>query len=248
MNKFDDLSFEIVLNDITRSERTRLLKQEMTSNIAHELRTPVTSVRGYLETVLDLPLDDEKKKYFIQKAYEQTIVLSELIQDMSLITKIEEAPQSLALEDVDVSALLDKLRLDMLTVMKDKGVEMNFVVPDNLVVRGNMSLLYSIFRNLTDNSIRYAGEGVKIFINVYNEDKNYYYFSFYDTGVGVADERHLKRLFERFYRISDGRTRDTGGSGLGLSIVKNAVAFHKGTIIAKNRKEGGLEFLFQIHK
>ena len=248
VNKFDDLSFEIVLNDITKSERTRLLKQEMTSNIAHELRTPVTSVRGYLETVLDLPLDDEKKKYFIQKAYEQTIVLSELIQDMSLITKIEEAPQSLALEDVDVSALLDKLRLDMLTVMKDKGVEMNFVVPDNLVVRGNMSLLYSIFRNLTDNSIRYAGEGVKIFINVYNEDKNYYYFSFYDTGVGVADERHLKRLFERFYRISDGRTRDTGGSGLGLSIVKNAVAFHKGTIIAKNRKEGGLEFLFQIHK
>ena len=80
------------------------------------------------------------------------------------------------------------------------------------------------------------------------EDKDYYYFSFYDTGVGISDEKHLKRLFERFYRVNEGRTRDTGGSGLGLSIVKNAIAFHNGSIIAKNRKEGGLEFLFKLKK
>jgi len=76
----------------------------------------------------------------------------------------------------------------------------------------------------------------------------FYYFSFYDTGVGIADESHLNRLFERFYRINEGRTRDTGGSGLGLSIVKNSVAFHKGSITVKNRKDGGLEFLFKISR
>lgn len=95
---------------------------------------------------------------------------------------------------------------------------------------------------------QYAGEGIEIRVSKYKEDKDFYYFSFYDTGIGIYDETHLTRLFERFYRINEGRTRDTGGTGLGLSIVKNAVAFHKGTITAKNRKEGGLEFLFQLHK
>ena len=123
---------------------------------------------------------------------------------------------------------------------------MQWHVPEDLTVKGNQNLLYAIFRNLADNAIRYAGENINIRITKYNEDKDFYYFSFYDTGIGIADEIHLNRLFERFYRINEGRTRDSGGSGLGLSIVKNAVAFHKGTITVKNRKEGGLEFIFQL--
>jgi len=123
---------------------------------------------------------------------------------------------------------------------------MQWNIPDDLTVNGNQNLLYAVFRNLTDNVIRYAGENIKIRISMYNEDKDFYYFSFYDTGCGIANENHLNRLFERFYRINEGRTRDSGGSGLGLSIVKNAVAFHKGSITVKNRKEGGLEFLFTV--
>lgn len=79
------------------------------------------------------------------------------------------------------------------------------------------------------------------------EDTRYFYFTYSDTGSGV-EERHLSRLFERFYRVNEGRTRDSGGSGLGLAIVKNAVLFHKGEIIAKNRKGGGLEFVFTLKK
>ena len=248
VNIFGDNGFEIILNDITRPEKTRLLKQEMTGNIAHELRTPVTSIRGYLETILEQPLTEEQKRYFMNQAFNQTIVLSELIQDMSLITKMEEAPQSFHLEYVNISLLLEELKKDMALSLQEKSIQMEWNIPTGLEVNGNRNLLYSVFRNLTDNVIRYAGNDVKIWICKYNEDKDFYYFSYADTGVGISGEHHLNRLFERFYRINEGRTRDSGGSGLGLSIVKNAIAFHKGIIIVKNRPGGGLEFLFKIQK
>ncbi len=248
INRFEDGSFEITLNDITSQEKTRLLKQEMTGNIAHELRTPVTTVRGYLETLLEQSPDPARQRLFLEKAYSQTLVLSELIRDISLITKIEEAPQLFSLETVGIRSLLEELRSDLETDLQEKNIRMEWTVGAGVEVSGNRHLLYSIFRNLTDNAIRYAGDGVTIFVSKYNEDAQFYYFSFADNGVGIADEQHLGRLFERFYRVGEGRTRDTGGSGLGLSIVRNAVAFHKGTIVAKNRPEGGLEFLFSLPK
>ena len=245
VNVFDDKSFEIVLNDVTKKEATRRMKQEMIGNITHELRTPVTGIRGCLETILEHQLEPEKKQYFIERAYNQVLALSEIIQDMSLITKIEDAPQSFKLEEVSISVLLEQLKMDLEIPLQEKNINMTWNT-ENVVVKGNHNLIYSIFRNLTDNAIRYAGTNVNIFVNKYNEDKDYYYFSFSDNGNGIPDEQHLNRLFERFYRITEGRTRDTGGSGLGLSIVKNAISFHKGTIVAKNKQDGGLEFLFNL--
>jgi signal transduction histidine kinase len=247
-NIFDDESFEIILNDITKQEKTRLLKQEMTGNITHELRTPVTGIRGCLETVLKYELAREQEKYFIQQAYNQTVNLSELIQDMSLISKIEAAPRFFKLEQVVIKELLEELKNDLDISLREKSIEMVWNITDEIIVKGNRNLLYSIFRNLTDNVIRYAGTSIRIEINKYAEDKGFYYFSYSDTGAGIPEEQHLSRLFERFYRINEGRTRDTGGSGLGLSIVKNAVSLHKGTIVAKNRTNGGLVFLFSLQK
>ena len=246
-NIFDDRSFEIILNDITKEEETRRMKQEMTGNITHELRTPVTGIRGCLETILEHQLDPGKKQYFIERAYNQILALSEIIQDMGLLTKIEEAPNSFKLETVSISELLENLQKDLEIPLQEKNIRMKWNAK-NVMVKGNHNLLYSIFRNLTDNVIRHAGTNVNIFINTYNEDKDFYYFSYSDTGTGIPGEQHLNRLFERFYRINEGRTRDTGGSGLGLSIVKNAISFHKGTIIAKNRSDEGLEFLFNLPK
>ena len=247
VNVFNDSSFEIIINNITNQEKNRLLKQEMTGNITHELRTPVTGIRGYLETVLNNPLDKEKERYFIERAYNQTLTLSELINDMGLLAKIDDLPHSFAVETIYIKQLLDELRTDLEIPLCEKNITMEWNIADNVFVRGNRNLLYSIFRNLTDNVIRYAGNDINIFVNIYNEDANFYYFSYTDNGTGI-DEQHLNRLFERFYRINEGRTRETGGSGLGLSIVKNAVAFHRGTIVAKNRIDGGLEFLFSLCK
>ncbi|MDR3261176.1 MAG: two-component sensor histidine kinase [Tannerella sp.] len=248
VNIFNDKSFEIIINDITRQEKTRRLKQDMTGNITHELRTPVTGIRGCLETVLEHPLTPEKKDYFIRNAYNQVLVLSELIQDMSLLTRIEDAPQSFRLEAVVIRDLLEDIKKDFQIPLQDKHIGMEWNIAGDVVVRGNRNLLYSIFRNLTDNVVRYAGNDIRIQVYKYNEDRNFYYFSYSDTGTGIPDEQHLSRLFERFYRVDKGRTRDMGGSGLGLSIVKNSIFFHKGTIVAKNRKGGGLEFLFKLPK
>ncbi|MBD8389068.1 ATP-binding protein [Dysgonomonas sp. BGC7] len=244
---FEDNSFEITIKDISRTEKTRLMKQEMTNNIAHELRTPVTSLRGYLETLSTQQLPSEKQAQFIERAYQQSIRLSNLIDDVSLISKIEEASSQFTLEKVNLSQLINDVRIDLLDRLEANDIKLNISVNDHLVINGNYTLLYSIFRNLFDNSINYAGQHIVININNYMEDNEFVYFTYCDTGRGV-EEQYLPRLFERFYRVNEGRTRDTGGSGLGLSIVRNAVIFHKGEIQVKNRLEGGLEFFFTLKK
>lgn len=245
---FEDKNFEIYISDITKAEKRRLLKQEMTNNIAHELRTPVTSIRGYLETILSLdPKDEERRRIFMDRAYVQTIRLSELIQDISMLTKIEEASDRFEKEPVYMKPLFDELGSDLAEKFREKDIRYNVNVADNVVIYGSRTLLYSIFRNLAENSISYGGNSIQITLHCYMETEDAIYFEFYDTGVGV-EEKHLVRIFERFYRVNEGRTRDAGGSGLGLSIVKNAVLFHKGNIVARNRPEGGLLFLITFPK
>ncbi|MCL1967651.1 MAG: ATP-binding protein [Fibromonadales bacterium] len=246
MNVFEDKSFEIILVDITAKEKTRRLKQEMTGNIAHELRTPVTSISGFLEILLNNNIAAEKRQEYLQRAFAQTKILSELISDMSLLTKIDGKAQSLHLENVNVSRLIAKVYADISAAMEEKGVKINSDIPQDIVISGNSSLLYSIFRNLADNVLRHAGSNVDIDIKVHEIKEGKVYFIFADNGKGIEDESHLNRLFERFYRVHEGRTRDTGGSGLGLSIVKNAVLFHGGTISVRKGKEKGLEFLFSL--
>ncbi len=151
------------------------------------------------------------------------------------------------MEQVNLSLLLDELRIDMASKLKENNIALSISVDNDLVIHGNYTLLYSIFRNLMDNSISYGGSNIEVHINNYMKDDKYVYFSFYDTGSGVP-EQYLGRLFERFYRVNEGRTRDSGGSGLGLSIVKNAVLLHKGEIQVKNRLDGGLEFLFTLKR
>lgn len=241
---FDDKSFELYISDITKLEKRRLLKQEMTNNIAHELRTPVTSIRGYMETILNLSDNklDQRIRGFLDRAYAQTIRLSELIQDISMLTRIEDASDRFTREPVEMRALLYELKGDLIEKLNGKEDQLTIEVSATVVIYGSRTLLYSIFRNLIENSIAYAGEKRAIVIRCYSENEESYYFEYHDDGMGV-EEKHLVRIFERFYRINEGRTRNTGGSGLGLSIVKNAVLFHKGSILAKNRSGGGLSFL-----
>jgi signal transduction histidine kinase len=246
MNVFEDKSFEIILVDITAKEKSRRLKQDMTGNIAHELRTPVTSIRGFLEILLNNNIGEEKKKEYLQRAFSQTQVLSELISDMSLLTKMDGKAESLYLEDVNISQVIAKVYADISAALEEKCINFNSDVPRDVIISGNPGLLYSIFRNLTDNVLRHAGSNIAISIKMQEIYEGRAYFIFADNGKGIENENHLSRLFERFYRVHEGRTRDTGGSGLGLSIVKNAVHFHGGKIRVRKGKDRGLEFLFSL--
>jgi len=246
LNKFEDKSFEIVLNDITSQKKTTQLKKEMTGNIAHELRTPVTSIRGFLETVLNIPMEKEKQDKFIRKAYSQTLTLSELISDMGLLTKIEGNPGVFDFKEINLSTLFDKILFELKTELAESEITINNLLAAGLIIKGNESLVYSIFRNLTDNVIKHAGKKVTVTLKEINTKDGFVYLSYGDTGRGIEDDSHLNRLFERFYRADEGRTRDIGGSGLGLSIVKNAVIIHKGSIHVKRHESGGLEFIISL--
>lgn len=226
-------------------ERNRQLKQEMTSNIAHELKTPVASIRGYLEILLgDKPLDEEKRRYFLDRCYSQTLRLSDLIHDVSLINKLEEATDYYPKVAIDVRSISE----EAVSEMNDRALAQNISITNSIpsvTIQGDHSLVYAIFRNLLDNSISYAGQGVKICMECYRPDPEVLYLHFFDTGCGVGNE-YLGKIFDRFQRVDGGRSRKNGGTGLGLSIVKHAVQFHGGTIYAKNRDEGGLEFFFSL--
>ena len=234
---------------IKQQEDQVRIKRQLTQNIAHELKTPVSSIQGYLETIIsnkDIP--EDVKDGFIEKGYAQCKRLSSLLHDITYLSRIDEAPEMIEKENVDLSEIIISALNDLSVPMVEKQIKtVNLIENKSLHCIGSPSLLYSIFRNLFDNTIAYAGEGVNILIECYKEDDNFYYFSYSDDGVGVPEE-HLPRIFERFYRIDKGRSRKLGGTGLGLAIVKNAILFHGGTVIAKKLYGGGLEFVFTIKK
>ena len=245
---FADKGFEVLITDITRPEKRRLLKQQLTSNIAHELKTPLASIKGYIETLIRTPdIDREKQHYFIERAYAQTERLNLLLNDISLLNNIEDSGELFEIKPVKIRKIVADAIENFSARLSEKNIKCKLNISDDVVVNGNDSLLSSVFQNLIENSIKYAGEHIEIEINNYLEDKEFHYFSYSDTGVGIPEE-HLHRIFERFYRIEAGRTRKTGGTGLGLSIVKNAILLHKGKISVRNKPNGGVEFLFTLAK
>lgn len=224
------------------------LKRQLTQNVAHELKTPVSSIQGYLETIVSNPdIDAQTKDQFIQRCYAQSRRLSSLLADISTLNKLDDAPQGYEFESVSIPDLLQSIRRDVSMQMEANHVTFRSLVEPGAEVNGNPSLLYSIFRNLTDNSIAYGGEEVTITVQVLSESTDFYTFSFSDNGPGVAPE-HIPHLFERFYRIDKGRSRKMGGTGLGLAIVKNSVLLHRGTISVRLGIAGGLEFIFTLPK
>jgi signal transduction histidine kinase len=245
---YSDRSFEISLSDVTKAEKNRLLKQQMSHNISHELRTPVSSIRGFLETLITCEnLSAERRKDFLQRALLQVERLSDLIRDVALISKIEEAAATLPRENVDLRLLVGETIEELQSDLDKQEMSVLVDFPEEMTICGNYSLLHSIFRNLLENPVRYAGQGTRVEISCYKKNAEFLFFRYFNNGEQIPEE-HLPRLFERFYRITEGRTRDCGGTGLGLSIVKNAVSFHSGDIIVKNLLDQGVEFLFTLKR
>ena len=245
---FLDNSYEISINDISRQEEESRMKRQLTQNVSHELKTPVSSIQGYLETILSNPdLSPDKRQFFLERCYSQSTRLTGLLRDISVLNRPDEASEMFDLTEVNITKLIAEIQKECSQDMEEKHITSEIILPGDPTVFGNNSLLYSIFRNLYDNAIAYAGENIRITVNCYKEDPKYYYFSFSDNGVGIPEE-HINRIFERFYRVDKGRSRKIGGTGLGLSIVKNGVNFHKGQISAKSSPGKGVTFFFTLKK
>lgn len=222
------------------------IKRQLSNNITHELKTPIASIQVCLETILssDIHLNDEKRRELLDRCYSNCRRLRYLLNDVSLITRMEEGSLLIAKEEIDITQIINEVIDD------SKTSNDNFIIHNRISssirMRGNKSLIASIFSNLISNAIAYSGGG-NIYISLISNNDFTCAFSVEDDGCGI-EEIHLSRIFERFYRIDKGRSRKMGGTGLGLAIVKHAVVFHGGEITATNRDEGGLKFSFSLQK
>lgn len=230
-----------------QAEKENRMRRELTQNIAHELKTPVASILGYTETIMQSPdIAEDVKNQFITRTNEQAQRLTTLLHDISTLNRMDYAKDMIPIERVDVSVLIADIIEETSFAMESRQMTIKNYLPQNIIIHGSSSLLYSIFRNLIDNSINYAGNGTTIEINA-TQQSDCWRFTFKDNGIGIPSE-HLSRIFERFYRIDKGRSRDMGGTGLGLSIVKNAVLLHGGNIEISTPETGGLMFEFTLKK
>lgn len=232
-------------NEAADRDRRRL-KHELTGNISHELKTPVSSIQGYLETIVNHPeMDEQKRQLFIERSYLQALRLTDLITDISLITKLEEVPEQFKIEPVNIKIVFSEVCDEMSERLEAAGITVINELPP-ICMRGNYNLIYSIFRNLVENTVKYSGGSCTAVMMCTEDPQNGHCFTYVDTGKGVREEE-LDRIFERFYRLGTDRSNPQGGSGLGLSIVRNAVHFHHGNIRAYGIPGGGLGFHFNMH-
>lgn len=228
-------------------EERAKLKRQLTNNISHELKTPVGVIKGYIDTILDTPdMDNNAKGHFLTKAQLQVNRLTDLLNDLSTMTRLEESQDTISTEPIDfhklVADTIDEVELSGLAGSMDVRMSM----PYDCIVVGNKALLSAMLHNLVKNAAFYS-RGTEINIKCIDTAETHYTFVFYDNGVGVPPES-ISHLFERFYRVDTGRSRRNGGTGLGLPIVKSTVNALGGTITVANREGGGLQFTFTLKR
>ena len=227
-------------------ERNRL-KRQLTNNINHELKTPVASIQVCLETLLSgIALSEDKRQELIERCYAQNERLRHLLNDVSLIARMEDGSALISRERVVINEIIDEVAKELEVMPDEERLMLHSDFEEEVVVHGNPSLIGSILRNLTENAIAYS-EGKNIYISLLENNEKECCICFEDDGKGVGQDQ-LPHLFERFYRVDKGRSRQRGGTGLGLAIVKHAVQFHGGIITVSNRPNGGLRFEFTLNK
>lgn len=228
------------------NEKTRI-KRELTNNINHELKTPIGVIKGYIDTIKNDPeMDEAQREKFLSKVSEHVDRLTQLLDDLSSITRLEDGSQMINTEPIDFHEVVYQTASDLEESGVLKGMEFNYEVPTYCRIVGNGPLLGAMINNLAKNAVAYS-KGTECWLVLAGEDDDFFHFAFYDNGIGVK-ESSVPHLFDRFFREDSGRSRKTGGTGLGLSIVQNTIEALGGTITAENRPEGGLMFRFSLRR
>lgn len=227
-------------------EDKQRIKRQLTQNAAHELKTPAASISGYLETLLgNKDLDAEKRTYFLEKCYAQSQRMSRLLNDMSTLTRLDEAAIERPNTEIDAILILQGILAETQSLFDKQNIILTTSLPNQLMMSGDSALIYSMFRNIIDNTLSYAVGATSFKVSAQQRGEEIE-FTFADNGVGVNAE-HLPHLFERFYRVDKGRSRKLGGTGLGLAIVKNIAVQYGGTATAETTPGGGLTISITVH-
>ena len=232
----------LVLHDVTELKRLEGLRQQFVANVSHELKTPLSSIKAYTETLLNGALEDPKHaRHFLTRIDDQATRLHELILDLLSLARIESGQAALEITSLPLCKVVEKCLGDHEERAKSSGLRIENLVSDSpLVVRADEEGLLQILGNLIDNAIKYTPTGGAITIRC-REEANQAVIEVADTGVGIEREHH-SRLFERFYRVDKARSRELGGTGLGLAIVKHLCQAMEGTVSVQSEPGRGSVF------
>ena len=233
-----------VIGDVTKLRRLETMRKDFVANVSHELKTPLTSIKGFVETLLDGDLEDKKTtRKFMTIIFQEAERLNNLIHDLLDMSKLESGQTELRKKRVDLEPLVDSVILSVFNQMDEKNLELEKDIRAK-VVWGDEDLLKELLINLIDNSVKYTPPGGKIVVGS-SKGKGEIVIYVKDTGYGIPAES-LPRIFERFYRVDKGRSREMGGTGLGLSIIKHIVERHGGKVAVRSELGKGSEFIVTI--
>lgn len=235
-----------IFYDITRLKELERIRQDFVANVSHELRTPLTTIKGYVETLIDGALKEEIAEQFVYVIKRQTDRLVKIVEDLLTLSKIESQEFQFRIEEINLSEFIDEL----ITLIKERAEKRKISiikeeVPAHLSVFADRDYLELVFINLLDNAIKYNIEAGSVRIAAQMQDEKYLQICIRDTGIGIPRE-DLPRVFERFYRVEKGRSKEYEGTGLGLSIVKHIVQAHGGKIWAESKVGAGSAFYFTL--
>jgi two-component system phosphate regulon sensor histidine kinase PhoR len=236
----------VVLHNITRLHRLETARRDFVSNVSHELKTPITSITGYVETLLDGALEDPAAaRKFLEIIRKQADRLTALIEDLLQLSRIEQNAEKerLPLEPGPLREVLDRAVQACELTAASKRVTVELRCEEDINARMNAPLLQRAIENLLENAIKYSDDGTWVIVEAYRENSSVV-ISVTDQGCGIAQE-HLSRIFERFYRVDQARSRKLGGTGLGLAIVKHIVRVHGGKTTVESIPGKGSTF--RIH-
>lgn len=227
------------------TEEKNHMKRVLTDNISHELKTPIGIIRAYVDMLLNQPdMPEQDRRHFLEKTQSNVERLVSMLNDLSTMTRLEESSGNIPLKEIDFHSLVFNIADEIETSHILGDMDFRYNIPMDCVVLGNEGLLTGALQNLIKNSKAYS-QGTQVGIELLGRAEGYYTFSFYDNGVGVSEE-HMPHLFDRFYRVDSGRSRKAGGTGLGLPIVKSSINTMGGSISVRQRRGGGLEFVFTL--
>lgn len=234
-----------VISDVTRLRKLEIIRSEFAANVTHELKTPLTSIRGYIELLKSGPRDEETTQSFYEIIEIEAERLQNLTDDLLQLSEIEngggdaEVPGTM-LEDV-ATRVMESLRPQA----DRRGVRMMLRIEPGLAVRAHEQRLYQMMKNLMENAVKYNRENGTVEVTA-REERGMVLIRVRDTGIGIPPE-HLDRIFERFYRVDKGRSREQGGTGLGLSIVKHIVNLYGGDIRVESKPGFGTAFTIRMN-